>query len=68
MVPMNTKRKQALFLIANTLIWCALGALFWFLIGNQLFNDDIYAICFVGYPGFFPGLIGGFIYLFKRGN
>jgi len=60
---MKKERKQKLFLLMNTLLWCAIGALFWFVIGNRLAENNLLIICFIGYPGVFLGIVGGFIYL-----
>lgn len=65
---MNIIRKQKLFIFANTLAWCIIGAVCWFLIGNRLIEDNLYALCFIGYPGFFLGIIGGFLYVNTRGR
>ena len=67
-VSMNKIRKQKLFIFANTLTWCIIGAVCWFLIGNRLIEDNLYALCFIGYPGFFLGIIGGFLYVNTRGR
>ena len=57
-------RKHKRFLLLNTLAWCLIGAICWFIIGDRLIEQDYYALCFIWYPGVFFGIIGGCFYLF----
>ena len=58
--------KSKLFLILNSLICSAIGFFVWIVVSRFALNTWGWAICFVGYPGFFIGYIGGFIFLCQR--
>lgn len=39
-IKMAWERKQKLFVLFNTLAWCLIGALRWFVIGDKLIDND----------------------------
>ena len=51
-----------LFLFLNTILWCGIGAISWFLVGHFFCGDLLSLILFAGYAGVFPGWIGGAIF------
>ena len=59
-------RKHKRFLLLNALVWCLIGAICWFIIGDRLIEQDYYALCFIGYSGILLGIIGSCIYLFNH--
>lgn len=63
---MSRMRKQKFFVFVNTLVWCLIGLFAWLLIGDRFIDNSLYAVCFVGYPGFFLGLVGGIFYPYIR--
>ncbi len=60
------KYKVNMFLSFTVVVSALLGILFWYLIHFFIFKDSSWAFCFVVYPGFFLGFIGGALYLFKH--
>lgn len=58
--------KSRLFLTLNCIIFAILGLVLWMIIRNFAFNTLEYAICFVGYPGFCVGYLGGFVFLYRQ--
>ncbi len=54
------------FLLLNSVCCGLLGLLVWLILRNFAFHTVACAICFVGYPGFFVGLFGGFIFLCRN--
>ncbi len=55
-----------LFLLLNTVMHSILGFLVWFIIRFFALKSTAWAICFMGYLGFFCGLIGGILFLWRR--
>ncbi|MDO4868676.1 MAG: hypothetical protein Q4A65_00080 [Bacillota bacterium] len=60
------KTKQILFILINCMVWCAIGYLGWESVGDQIIRNEYMALCFIGYPGFFLGLVGSIIYLYNH--
>lgn len=58
--------KIRIFLALNSIIYGLLGLAAWILIRNAACFSAEYIICFVGYPGFFIGYLGGFIFLSRQ--
>ena len=60
--------KQKMFLLYTTLVFSLLGFIVWICIGSNLFAGKIWLLCFMGYPGFFPGLLGGVLFLYNAAD
>lgn len=58
--------KIGIFLTATVFASSLAGLLIWYALHFFTFNTVTWAICFAGYPGFFVGLIGGVIYLYRH--
>lgn len=58
--------KTGLFLIFNIILWSVIGFVAWTFVSMFALNTLDWALCFVGYPGFFVGYIGGFIFLCQQ--
>lgn len=58
--------KVKLFLAINCLKYCFLGFVLWMVVSHFVLSTYDWALCFIGYPGFFIGYIGGFIYLCRH--
>ena len=58
--------KDNFFLACNMLFFSALGAVVWLLLGRLFIGGWQGLICFVGYPLFFLGTVGGILYLWTR--
>ena len=61
----NTEREMHFFLLLTTTASCILGFLAWYIIHFFALNTLSWAICFIGYPGFFVGFLGGILYLYR---
>lgn len=59
--------KIKIFIALNCLQFSALGFLLWLVVSRFALSTYDWAICFIGYPGFFIGYIGGFIFLYRKG-
>lgn len=57
---------RPLFLSAATLISGLAGFLVWYALHFIALNDIYWALCFVGYPACFVGILGGSIFLWKK--
>ena len=67
-VNMSQRSERAniyLFLFLNIIMYSILGLLIWFIIQFFALKSIIWAICFMGYPGFFGGFIGGVLFLWR---
>lgn len=62
----SNNAKSRLFLILNSLMCSVIGFLIWIIVSRFALNTWDWAICFIGYSGFFIGYIGGFIFLCQR--
>ena len=58
----ESKTKQRVFALFNTMFWGLLGAIAWSLIGFKITSNDYYVIAFIGYPAF-AGVICSIIFL-----
>ena len=60
--------KIRIFFSLNCLLYCVLGLIVWLVVRKLVPNINTWdwALCFVIYPGFFIGYIGGFIYLCRK--
>lgn len=54
------------FLALNCMIFSILGFFVWLTVSRFALSTIEWAICFVGYPGFFIGYLGGFLFLSRR--
>ena len=55
------KRYEYLFLLLNTLAWCAIGFVVWAVVSIFAFRGTEWMFTFVGYFGLIPGFIGGVV-------
>ena len=58
--------KISCFLIANVMFWGMIGFLLWSVIQLFALKKIDYALCFIGYPAFFIGIVGGTLFLWKK--
>ena len=58
--------KTRLFLTLNCIVFGILGFVLWMILRNFAFDSIECAICFVGYPGFCVGYLGGFVFLYRQ--
>lgn len=59
----SSENRIKLFLFLNSLLCGVIGFAVWVFVGRYAFSTWDWALCFIGYPGFFGGFIGGFMYL-----
>ena len=62
----NDKCKKYLFLLINCLLFCVLGFVAWLIVRQISFETVDWMICFMGYPTFFLGFVGGVVYLCRK--
>lgn len=62
----NEKRARAAFIGIHTLIWSVIGFLTWSVIQLFALRRLVWALCFIGYTGFFIGFIGGVLFCYRR--
>jgi len=58
---LTEKHYEYLFLLLNTLAWCAIGFVVWLAVSVFAFNKAEWMFTFIGYFGLIPGFIGGII-------
>ena len=63
---MSFKVKRNVFLACNTLLFALVGFLLWITIGQRLTDNKTWAICFIGYQGYFIGYLGGLMVLVRK--
>lgn len=56
---LTEKKYEYLFLLLNTLAWCAIGFVVWAVVSIFAFRGTEWMFTFVGYFGLIPGFIGG---------
>ena len=61
-----SRKKQILFIVINCIVWSVIGYLGWECIGDEIIRNEYMALCFIGYPGFFLGLVGSVIYIYNH--
>lgn len=62
----NLENKITLFLFVTTLLPATIGFFIWFILHFFVLNKITWALCFIGYPGYFIGLLGGILYLYRH--
>lgn len=62
----NRKGKERAFLICSVFFYAMIGLISWAIVGRLFFEQIEWFVCFVGYPGFFLGFVGGIMYLFRK--
>ena len=62
----SKRSKDNLFLACNMLFFSLIGAVAWLLFGRLLLSGWAGLLCFVGYPLFFFGALGGIMYLWRQ--
>lgn len=55
-----------IFLLLNSAKFALFGFIVWLLVSRFALSSIEWAICFIGYPGFFIGYLGGFLFLCKE--
>lgn len=63
---MTDAGKIRIFLLMNCLLCSVLGLVVWLFVSRFALNTWDWALCFVGYPGFFVGFLGGCMYLCRQ--
>lgn len=63
---LSEKAKTGVFLFLNMVLYGVLGFLVWMVISRFTLSTLDWAVCFVGYPGFFIGYLGGFFFLCRK--
>ena len=58
--------KINLFLFLHTIIWAIAGICLWSLVSIFILRDIGWMLTFVGYAAFFPGFIGGIMFLWSH--
>ena len=58
--------KAKLFLFVNSIMFGVIGLVLWVIVSGFGLNSWDWALCFIGYPGFFIGYIGGFVFLGRK--
>lgn len=58
--------RKHLFLFFNSICFGILGFIIWLIVSRFTMETVGWMICFIGYPGYFIGFIGGFIYLCRK--
>lgn len=58
---LTEKKYEYLFLLLNTLAWCAIGFVVWAVVSIFAFRGTEWMFTFVGYFGLIPGFIGGLL-------
>ena len=58
---LTEKKYEYLFLLLNTLAWCAIGFVVWAVVSIFAFRGTEWMFTFVGYFGLIPGFIGGVV-------
>ena len=62
----SREAKTGIFLFFNSILWGVIGFVTWIFVSMFALSTWDWALCFVGYPGFFVGYIGGFIFLCQQ--
>ena len=65
---LTEKRCEYLFLLLNTLAWCAIGFVLWAVVSIFAFKGTEWMFTFVGYFGLIPGFIGGVVEAWRNEN
>ena len=60
----NTAREK-LFVALCTVLFALLGLIVWFFLHFFICNSIYWLLCFIGYPAFFAGFVGGIFYTWK---
>ncbi len=61
----NKTTKNKIFIVCSVLSFCFVGMILWLPFMMILPGVETF-ICFVGYPGFFLGFIGGIVFLYNH--
>lgn len=67
-IHLTEKRYEYLFLLLNTLAWCAIGFVVWAVVNIFAFKGTEWIFTFVGYFGLIPGFIGGVVEAWRNEN
>lgn len=59
-------KKAYIFLLANILVCSLIGFLLWRIIFSHSLEGIDWMLCFIGYPAFFIGFLGGLMTLYNH--
>ena len=65
---LTEKKYDYLFLLLNTLAWCAIGFVVWAVVSIFAFRGTELMFKFVVYFGLIPGFIGGVVEAWRNEN
>lgn len=63
---MTKENTIRVFLIINIMMWCVIGVIAWGVISLAALKSVAWLLTIVGYLGFFPGFVGGMLYVMNR--
>lgn len=63
---LSKRGKMRWFLVLNCIKYSLLGFFVWLVVRNFAFDTIDWAFCFIGYPGFFFGFLGGYLFLCRE--
>lgn len=58
--------KKTCFLAIHTVLCCMIGFVIWACVRIIALKTFDWAICFIGLSGYFPGFLGGVLYLWQK--
>lgn len=59
-------KKENHFLLLNTILWAIIGFVMWLIVQIFCLNSVAWMFVFIGYHAFFPGFVGGYLYLCNK--
>lgn len=62
----DVTKQVNLFLVLNTIVWAVIGFAVWCIVRLVALDSIQWAICFMCYPAFFIGIVGGIIFLWNQ--
>lgn len=63
---MTRENTVRVFLVLNIAVWCAIGIVAWCVISLATLKSVAWLLTIVGYLGFFPGFVGGMLYVMNK--
>ncbi len=60
------ERRICIFLAINTTFFGILGITVWRIVSMFVLKEIVWMLCFAGYAGFVPGVLGGIFFLWKN--
>lgn len=62
----DVTKQVNLFLVLNTIVWAVIGFAVWCIVRLAALDSIQWVICFMCYPAFFIGIVGGIIFLWNQ--